>query len=192
MIVGGAAAVMLSACIPSVKPFYTQQDLVMDSRLLGTWQAAVDSDGPRTWRFEQNGDDAYQLTVTEEGDKTGKFTARLFRLEQELFLDLVPAECEFAPSQADLVNGLVFPGHMVMWVAAIEPELKLAFLDFEWLGDHLEENPQALAHHNEEDRLLLTADTPALQRFVLRHRKELFKQPEALSREPDAPSPAIP
>ena len=192
MILGAAAAFWLSACLPSVKPFYTQQDLVMDPHLLGTWQAAVDSDGPQTWRFEEKGEDAYKLTVTEEGDKTGLFTARLFRLEQELFLDLLPAECEFSPSQADLVTGLFFPGHMLVWVAAIDPELKLAFLDFEWLGAQLEENPQALAHHKEDDRLLLTADTPALQRFVLRHRKELFKAPEALSRKPDAPSPALP
>jgi len=81
---------------------------------------------------------------------------------------------------------------MLVWVAAIEPELTLAFLDFEWLGDHLAENPQSLAHHQEDDRLLLTADTPALQHFVLRHRKELFKAPEALSRKPGAPSPAVP
>jgi len=164
----------------------------MDHRLLGTWQAAGDSADFETCQFEEKGEDAYKLTVTEKGDKTGQFTARLFRLEQELFLDLIPAECEFATSQADLVAHSVFPRHMLVWVAAIDPGLKLAFPDFEWLGDHLEENPQALAHHKEDDRLLLTADTPALQRFVLRHRKELFKAPEALSRAPDAPSPALP
>jgi hypothetical protein len=73
---------------------------------------------------------------------------------------------------------------MLVGVAAIEPELKLAFPDFQWLGNHLDENPHALAHHKGDGHLLLTADTPALQRFVLQHRKELFQEPEPLARAP--------
>jgi hypothetical protein len=49
------------------------------------------------------------------------------------------------------------------------PDLKIAFSDFDWLEDYLEENPGALAHHTEEDRILLTASTKQLQRFVLKH-----------------------
>ena len=56
-----------------------------------------------------------------------------------------------------------------------EPELKLAFFNFDWLGKFLEKNPKALAHHAEDTkdkeggRLILTAGTRDLQKFVLKH-----------------------
>ena len=69
-------------------------------------------------------------------------------------------------------------------VSQIEPELKLALFDFDWLEKFLEENPGALAHHLEkpdgkDGRIVLTASTSELQSFVLAHRGEgeLFKKP---------------
>jgi hypothetical protein len=40
---------------------------------------------------------------------------------------------------------------------------------FDWLDKHLKEHPKALAHHRENDRLVLTAETADLQNFVLKH-----------------------
>ncbi len=184
LIVLACAAVLLSACIPSVHPFYTDKDVVFDARLLGEWQGKEDSEDPEVWKFEQGEDKSYKLTVREKKDKHGKFAARLFKLKNGYFLDITPAECELAPDQADLVAASMIPGHLILRVPQIEPELQLAFCDYEWLEKVLKANPNALAHRKQDDALLLTATTRELQRFVLKHlgEEELFQKPQAMAR----------
>ena len=102
----------------------------------------------------------------------------MFKLKQEQFLDLIPNKCDFATNQADLVNYSVFAGHLIARMPQIEPNLKLAFCDFDWLVKYLTNNPSALAHHMEGNGIVLTADTRDLQKFVLKHlgTNELFKE----------------
>jgi len=179
------AAALLCSCIPSVNPFYTDKDIVFDPCLLGSWQEKDKPDQPDVWKFESATNKIYALTITEKEGKQGKFAAHLFKLKQEFFLDLVPADCNYATNQADLVAFSMFPGHLLVRVPRIEPELKLAFFDFDWLQKFLEKHPKALAHHREDDRIILTADTGDLQRFVLRHlgQDELFKAPDTMVRQ---------
>lgn len=179
-----AVALLLSACIPSVHPYYTDKDVVFDARLLGEWQPKEDSDDPELWKFEQGEDKSYKLTVTEKKDKHGKFAARLFKLKNRHFLDITPTECELAPDQADLVAAALIPGHLILRVTQIGPELQLAFCDYEWLDKFLKANPNALAHRKQDDTILLTATTRELQRFVLKHsgEGELFPKPREMMR----------
>lgn len=179
-----AVALLLSACIPSVNPFFTEKDVVFDARLVGEWQSKEDSDEPETWTFEQGENKAYKLTVREKKGKEGKFAARLFKLKNEHFLDLIPTDCELAPDQADLVAASMFPGHLLLRVPQLEPELHIAYCDYEWLEKHLKSKPKALTHHREDDRLVLTASTRELQRFVLKHlgEGELFQKPNEMVR----------
>jgi hypothetical protein len=188
LIIVAGAAVLLCSCIPSVNPFYTDSDLVFDSRLLGDWQEKDSKEEPQLWKFEKADDKACTLTVTEKENKQGKFKAHLFKLKQEYFLDLIPADCNYATNQADLVAFSMFPGHLLVRVSQLEPELKLAFFDFDWLKKYLEKNPKALAHHKENDSIVLTAGTRELQRFVLKHlgEGELFAKPGEMVRKPSA------
>ncbi|MGA2242890.1 MAG: hypothetical protein ABSH11_12775 [Verrucomicrobiota bacterium] len=176
------AAVLLCSCIPSINPFYTVKDVVFDARLLGEWQEKDKSDNPDVWKFEGTTNKMYKLTITEKGDKQGRFNAHLFQLKQEYFLDLIPDDCNYATNQADLVTASMFPGHLLVRVPQLEPELKLAFFDFDWLQKHLEKNPKALAHHIEDKRIVLTAETRDLQKFVLKHLDELFEKPDEMIR----------
>lgn len=171
------AAVLLAACIPSVNPFYADKDVVFDQRLLGEWQEKGNTNQPEVWNFEKADESAFKLTVTEEG-KTGEFSAHLFKLKQEQFLDLVPTKCDYATNQAGLVAASMFPGHLLVHVSQMDPELKLAFFNFDWLENYLKKNPRALAHHEEQGGIVLTAETSDLQKFVLKHMgtNELFKE----------------
>ncbi len=194
-----AALMLLTACIPSVNPFYLAQDVQFDSRLLGEWRLKPKKDSEiQTWKFEAAADKAYTLVVTDPGEKRGSFSANLFNLKGKLFLDIVPQRWEFDPQQADLVGIAMTPGHLLLRVVQIEPTLKLAFFDFDWLAKFLEKNPKAVAHRAEEDRPLFTASTPDLQTFVLQHLAdgELFAEPEEYIREQPAaaavPNPAKP
>jgi len=177
LIAVAAVAVLLAACIPSVNPFYRDKDVVFDQRLLGEWQEKDNTNNPEIWKFAASTNNAYSLTVVEDG-KTGEFSAHLFKLNDERFLDLIPTDCKYATDQSDLVAYSMFPGHLLARVPQIDPTLKLFFFDFDWLDNYLKENPTALEHHQEGDRMVITADTSALQNFVLKHlgTNELFKE----------------
>ena len=178
-----AAALLLIGCIPSVNPFFTAKDVVFDAHLLGEWQEKG-SDKPEVWKFEQGEAKSYKLTTTDKEGKQGEFKAHLFKLKQKYFLDLVPSECNYATNQADMVAFAMFPGHLLLRVPQLGPELQLAGFDYDWLQKHLESDPKALAHHKEDDRIVLTADTKALQRFLLMHlgKDELFEAPGTMVR----------
>ena len=169
-----AVALLWAACIPSVNPFYTEKDVVFEPKLLGEWQEKEKADEPEVWKFEEGKDKAYKLTVTEKEGKQGEFEAHLFKLKQEYFLDIVASE--IGTNVADLVKVSLIPGHLLLRVSQIDPGLKLAMVDFDWLDKHLKEHPKALAHHRDDDRIFLTAETADLQSFVLKHlgEDELF------------------
>lgn len=193
----GSLALLLAGCIPSVNPFYTEKDLVFDPQLVGNWQPKEEPSA--RYQFEQLKDKSYKMTLIEEKGKKGEFAAHLFKLGKEQFLDIVPLKCDYAETQADLVGFAMFPGHLLLRAPQIGPELQLAAFDYDWLKKYLDENPKALAHHEEEDgvvlgnteeRIVLTAGTKDLQRFVLAHLAEgqLFKPAGALVRVPEAGS----
>jgi len=73
---------------------------------------------------------------------------------------------------------------LLVRVSALEPGLKLAFFNFDWLDKYLQKNPNALAHHSEERSIVLTAEPRELQGFVLKHLKEgeLFEKPAEMVR----------
>jgi len=167
-IIAAGAGLLLCACIPSVQPFFTGKDVVFDPALLGEWRAKDKEEEPQVWKFGRGKDKAYALTVTDNDGKKGHFSATLFNLKEHRFLDLIAEDCEFATNQVDLVGVSMIPGHLLVHVAQIEPDLKMAFFDFDWLEHYLKENPKALAHRG-GDGIVLTATTPQLQRFVLKH-----------------------
>jgi hypothetical protein len=181
---------VLAGCIPSVHPFYAEKDIVFDQRLLGEWQAKDESSDPQGWKFERDEHNAYKLKVTEKEGKQGEFKAHLFKLREEYFLDIVPSECRFDSKQADMISFSLIAGHLLIRISQFEPNPKLAFCDFDWLQKFLENNPKSLAHYEEEKRLILTADTPDLQRFVLQHLGEgqLFPEGRDLVRKSGASS----
>jgi hypothetical protein len=183
-----AITLLLAACIPSINPFYTTKDLIFDSHLLGEWQEKDKPQEPEIWKFEQADGKGYKLQVTEKGGKQGQFSAHLFKLKEHYFLDLIPTDCEYATNQADLVAASMFPGHLLAHVPQIEPELKIAFTDFDWLAKQLTNNPSILTHRREGDGFLLTASTQELQKFVLKHLNEgeLFGKSSEMVRRADS------
>ena len=168
----GVSVLALTACIPSVNPFYTEKDLTFDDRLVGQWQAEPNE----VWKFEADGENNYKLTVAEKDNKEGEFRARLFKIEDAHYLDVIPTKCNFSNKQADMVSSAMFSGHLLMSVAQFQPDLKIAFCDYDWLQKFLKNTPSALAHRVEGDSLLITASTSDLQKFVANHATELFQE----------------
>jgi hypothetical protein len=160
---------LIAACVPSVNPFYTDKDVVTDPRLAGTWLEDEDKDSPAVWKFEATTNNAYVVALTEDKGKSGKFEGHLFKLGAETFLDLTPTECEYATNQASTVGTAMIPGHLLLRVKLEEKKLNLAFCNPDWIKKFLEKNPAAIAHRLVDGSVILTADTSALQKFVLKH-----------------------
>ena len=164
-----AIVALLAACVPSVNPFYTDKDVITDPRLAGTWIGDEGKDDSVAWKFESVTNNFYAVLFTEEKNKTGKFEGRLFKLGEETLLDLTPTECNFATNQASIVSMAIIPGHLLLRVKFLEQSLSLAFCDPDWVGKFLEKNPTAIAHRKVDGNVILTAETAALQKFVLKH-----------------------
>ncbi len=193
---------LLPACVPSVNPLYTEKDLVFDPALVGEWSP----DGSKeTWRFEKVGEKRYGLTHTDDDGRKAEFDVRLVKLKKHRFLDLYlvnPGGADWKPNNLATFSMIVRPGHMFMKVTQIEPELELSFLDPDWLEDLLKEDPKAIRHErlrfgadeHDEGRLVLTAGTRELQRFVLKYAddEKAFGSPSSMERQPAPITPESP
>ncbi len=179
-----------------LEPICTPSDLIFDQQLIGTWKQAGQE---TTWQFTQQSDHrdkAYRLVITDEKGRSGTFLAHLAQLEETLFLDLYPV----VPEMKDNVLSKFYlqPIHTFLRVQLGEETLKLSTLKPTWLRQYLTDHPDALPHTTvapfgapylgEEgdavQRLLLTASTAQLQRFLLDHAdtKDAFGDPVTLER----------
>jgi hypothetical protein len=129
-------------------------------------------DGSREiWSFTKTGDKAYQLAQADEEGRNATFEARLFKLGNHTFLDLYLTAVEGDNLKVNAWASIsLIPAHLLLKVELDGPSLKLAAMNPEWLRTHLKQHPDAVAHRMVSDgNIVLTADTGALQKFVLAH-----------------------
>lgn len=161
-----AIAGLLAGCVvTSVCPFYAENDLVFEPALIGDWIKPGNDSEREIWKFENSGDAAYRFTLIEERKAT-VMEAHTFKLQGQLFLDIASIDQDIH----------VIPPHYLLKVSRLSPDLQMAELNNDWLKDLLTKDPAAIPHHlvksgdkPEDLRVVLTADTPELQKFVLSH-----------------------
>ncbi|HTD65390.1 MAG TPA: hypothetical protein VK846_02525 [Candidatus Limnocylindria bacterium] len=168
------ATLLLAGCWQkSLNPFYNAKDVVSEPKLAGMWKEHKENDtgteGDRTlWTFWDSGEKRLSLVIENETEKH-EYDAHVFRLDGHRFLDIV--------SRTRSVSTV--PAHHLFKVVDVGSELKFAALNTDWVQKWLRKNPSALAHirvadkdhpnDRDEDELVLTADTKALQSFVREH-----------------------
>ncbi len=154
---------LTTACVPSLYPLYTEEDVVFEPAAVGAW-----IDGDDTWTFEKAGT-GYTLTIIEDG-VSADFDAHIVQLGEHRFVDLFP-EDEPLPDH-DIYNSHIVPVHH-FWKFSLEGDtMRLVGLDHEWLEDQLESGSVSLSHSrwgDNNDCILLTAQTPELQAFMVAH-----------------------
>jgi len=200
--------ILLGGCVPvmSLHPLFTEENLVFEEKLLGTW--VDDPNSPKsTWEFKrvedsaqkegelnppQKPEKAYKLILLNNEDNTkGSFYAHLVKLEDRLFLDVYPSRLPCAqpdPNEDWLLNTFfLIPGHSFVIIDSIEPQLKLRWTSEDKMEEIFKENPDAVKHTSVEDRLVLTASTKELQTFVLKYADDdrLFPTEAVLTRKKD-------
>jgi len=193
----GIVGLSLAGCIiPSVNPLYTEKELLFDPALVGAWGKPDEAD---RWEFARAGDKSYQLTVREK-DGQCEFRAHLLTLGDHRFLDilLVRTEGEWKGAGAARIAMIIRPAHLFFKVQLTNSTLRLQALQPEWLDEILKNQSKELAHerlkepdNNDKDgRLLLTASTAELQRFILKYSDEpkAFTEGDAMPKIEGAPT----
>jgi hypothetical protein len=179
-------ALLLAGClVTSVYPFYTAKDVVFDAALTGNWTNSTDAQ--ERWEFAATDTNGYRVTYSNK-DSTNVMQATLFKLQGNLFLDLFNAEIK------DDVQPPPIPSHFLLRMNQIKPSVKMAPMNYDWLTKLVSENPKSVRHHwlgeekekdRDKQRLVLTADTAELQKFIIQHlgTAEAWKDESELVRE---------
>ncbi len=190
-------AVLLGGCVPvlSLHPLYTEEDVVPEKRLLGTWVDDPNKTGT-TWQFStiQEPENAYKLVFSDDEGKKGSFVARVVKLQDRLFLDIYPSELPWEaddPNKMDWLYNSFFliPAHTFLKMDAVEPQLKMRLTLESEMKELLTEKPDAVKHTSVGERLVLTAPTKELQAFVLKYADDsrVFTDEITLSRKQTKP-----
>ena len=170
-------ATLLGGCVPvmSLHSLYTEEDVVFKENLVGTW--VDDPDSPKTtWEFSRAGakEKAYKLVYSDDEGKKGSFVVHLVKLENRLFLDVLPSQ--FPSEQQDwekmkwAYNFFFFvSAHTFIKIDSIEPQLKMRRTINDEMKELFKEEPNAVKHELVGDEIILTASTKELQAFVLKY-----------------------
>lgn len=159
---------LLAGCIPSLRPLYTEDELVFDRALVGRWQA---EEGGEVWKFQGSGNNSYTLVHTDDAERSFEFHAHLVQIGEHRFLDLYPERDEMEIN--DLVKVHLLPTHLFLHVEEIGDELKLRWPSLQWFSQYIHEHPDAIAHKVVPNAgfgdILLTAEPKELQAFFVKH-----------------------
>ncbi len=147
-----ALCVFLSGCgdLLSVHPLYTAEDRVLDPALEGRWENEDD-----TLTVVRDGN-AYEITSAPKKSPAGetrKWVLHLVDLGGVRMADLIPAD--------DAI------GHMVVRVRVKDNELRVAFLDSEWLRQRVRHEDVRQA--NGQLQAVLMERTPQLRQLVRKY-----------------------
>jgi len=186
-----ALAFFTASCfVTSIHPLYTEKDLTFAPELLGTWKTEDEED---IYTFKQSGKDAYELIITGQEsskkpidslgyDEAGRYEAHLVKLGKFLFLDIYPQVPEMEEYGVDIH---LIPVHSFYKIWIEKDVIRLVSLDYDWLEEMVDKKKVNIAHIRLEDRIILSAPTDELQKFVLRYAedKEAFYEIEELHRQ---------
>lgn len=170
---------VVSGCqVPSVHPLYSDDTLIFETALIGTW--VFENGGDRTWILQQSEELVYDLEIS--GIKND-LKAYLLRLGEELFLDIyidwaLEEHLTFSINSLDEI-----PAHTFLRVWLVADTLRLAYMDQDWLEDILEDEEPGIGHEYLDNLVILTAETAQLQEFIYKYRDEAFDEPFIMSRQ---------
>ena len=183
-------AVLLTGCVPivSLHPLFTKDTLVFEEKLLGTW--AEEAGKPEvTWEFARleagaperlpaelrdQTDKCYRVNVTDDQGRKGSFVGCLVKLQDKLFLDILPDKFPAGEQDAEQMrlpyNAFLFLRvHTVVRVSSLGDQLKIRLTDDDGFKKLIEAEPKAVTHDVVDDHAVLTASTAELQKFMAKY-----------------------
>lgn len=153
---------------PSVHPLYSDDAIVYEPALVGTWGQEHND---QTYSITRVGK-VYHLLVRDrdaQKQKQWEFEVRLVRLGDHRFADVAAVE-EERDAHEEHWGPLFVPTHMFARFAVSGDTLTVWTLRHEWLKERLERREVTLAHTRlSPGVILITATTAELQEFMRTH-----------------------
>jgi hypothetical protein len=167
-------AVALGGCsTPSVHTIYSKDKEVAEPALVGTWRGTDAGDKP-TYAVSRAGD-GYLLHVKNnepQNPEEWDFDVQLVQLGAGRFADVAATEAERGKHD-DHWGPFFLPTHLIARYTVEGDSLTVWMLNAEALKSALDDHSVTLAHTwPSKDTLLLTAETPDLQKFLGAHVKD--------------------
>jgi hypothetical protein len=153
-----AVAGIVGCGVGSVAPVVTDNDIVDDSRLVGTWKGDKESAV-----FTSTGRGTFDLLYTDEAGKIGQFHARLGQLGSHRVVDIQPREA--SPETSDIYKNLSLRAHGLLVLDSLTDAVQFRLLEPDSIKALLKRNPQAVAHTLVEEGVLVTASSSETRRF---------------------------
>ena len=174
-----AVFVLISGCIPSLYPLYTDDTLAFDEKLVGNWQEEEEGKkDPQTgkiiypqWHFKRSKKEkSYYLTHTTGEGQSSEYEVHLVKLGDRYYFDFYPDEDQDALDDLDdFLQFHLYPVHTFAKVEIREDQVAFYMFDNEWLDDLIEQRKIRIRHERADDLTLLSASTEELQQFVLKY-----------------------
>jgi hypothetical protein len=184
-------AVLLAGCEPvqSLNAFYEDKDVIFDSSLAGTWKVKGDGESEQMeLSFAQSvrDADAYDVALSIHSDKPGEdkpqegsvtFSGHLFQAGDSKYLDLYPvkytAKWGSRTISFDAKDNLFgAPAHTVYLVRQEGNELRLAFLDDDYVKAFVEKNDLPLTVRDSKNFVLSGKSEDLKAGLLMRAEKE--------------------
>jgi hypothetical protein len=174
-----AGVILGSGCVLSLNPLYTDADLTMDPSLVGTW---VDNETGETWIFSNCEKFKYTLLHSDPDGRKGEYEARLVKIEDKLFLDVLPVKPRFV--QNDLYRDRFIATHTFVHIVRKDSTVEISYMDPRWLEDYLSENPDAIRHEKVGGDVVLSSSPKETQKFITEsiNLRGAFSEPSVLVR----------
>ena len=142
----------------SLNPAYDDESLAWDGRLVGNWEDTDDRASLTIERGEWRSYKVHYVHPVETGDLTGYLTA----VDDELFLDVMPARGEDR-------GAFVIPVHAVLHVRLEDDRLDLTPLSYDWFFARLHHGrrvPGLQVALDQKENALVTSPTAALRAWL--------------------------
>lgn len=180
--------VLLSNCVVvSFYPFYTENDIITDHRIIGTWMSTgrstqFNASNPNLWEISfpdtleadkdgmnlnYNNKNTYLLKTysKETPEAWAKFWLHIIELNGQLYADIFPTDWEF---NNDMLNAHRLSVHSIAKIG-IGEKICFNWIDPEWLGDLFDQKKIRIHHEDNGWNILLTAKPGELQKFLIKY-----------------------
>jgi hypothetical protein len=100
-----------------------------------------------------------------EDGELEEFALHMLYLGEDMYLDFFPVDYKISP---DFLDMHLAPTHIFAKAEISEENLILHFFDLDWINELIDENRIKISHLNLDGRVLFTAKTEELQKFILK------------------------
>jgi len=171
--------VLFSGCLTSEDPFYEEADVVVDDRLIGTYDEGTNS--PSLWMVEKSLDYKGWYFVNFLSDERQpqcsiRFRGVLFQVGTNRFLDLYPLlkACDYIPanppSPIELLQGITLqPLHLVVRINPSTNSIQIGVARDEGIRIAMEKSPGLWNTKSTREVARMIPDTSKQREFLARH-----------------------